>query len=187
MILYCDIDLGQHRLSYWLVAWQHQAITWTNIDLSLVKFCGIHLRAISHRVGKLLFCVMRKLYLKITVTSPGVNELNMDLRYLCYHHNWRYHCDGCKPVCQKNISRYKAHTIVSWPNPEWWLIIHTSDLIVIISTHILTIITREMGKLKTHSLIHVYSIEGNWENWLNLRHTLNRIYLTSILYIQCLE
>ena len=29
-----NIDLGQHWLAYWLVAWQHQAITWTNVDLS---------------------------------------------------------------------------------------------------------------------------------------------------------
>ena len=27
-------DLGQHWLRLWLVAWQHQAITWTNADLS---------------------------------------------------------------------------------------------------------------------------------------------------------
>ena len=36
------VDLGQHWLRYCLVAWQHQAITWTNIDVSLVKFCGIY-------------------------------------------------------------------------------------------------------------------------------------------------
>ena len=28
------------------LAWRHQAINWTKIDLS-VKFCGIHLRAFS--------------------------------------------------------------------------------------------------------------------------------------------
>ena len=30
---YGNIDLGQHLLRYWFVAWQHQVITWTNIDL----------------------------------------------------------------------------------------------------------------------------------------------------------
>ena len=25
-------DLGQHWLRYWLVAWRHQAITWTSVD-----------------------------------------------------------------------------------------------------------------------------------------------------------
>ena len=37
----------------------------------------------------------------------------------------------------KNIVRYTAHTIVSWPNPKQWLMIHTSGLMMIIrqSTH----------------------------------------------------
>ena len=29
------------------IAWRHQAITWTNVDLSSKMFCGIHLKAIS--------------------------------------------------------------------------------------------------------------------------------------------
>ena len=37
-----DIDLGQH----WFVAWQHQAITWTDVDFSSMEFCGIHLTTI---------------------------------------------------------------------------------------------------------------------------------------------
>ena len=40
---YGDIELGQH----WLVVWQHQAITWTSVDLSWVRSTDIHLRAIS--------------------------------------------------------------------------------------------------------------------------------------------
>ena len=42
---------------------------------------------------------------------------------------------------------YKARYIVSWPNPKQRLTIHTFDLMIIIrsSTHILIIITREMG------------------------------------------
>ena len=42
-----DIDPGQHWLRQWLVALQHQAITWANVDLSSVRSSGIHLRAIS--------------------------------------------------------------------------------------------------------------------------------------------
>ena len=30
--------------------WRHQAITWTNVDLSSKVFCGIHLRSISQEV-----------------------------------------------------------------------------------------------------------------------------------------
>ena len=35
-----------------------------------------------------------------------------------------------------------------------------------------------MGKLKTHS--PTYCMTDNWENMLNLTHTLNKIYLTGI-------
>ena len=33
-----------------IVAWQYQAITWTNVDLWSKVFCGIHLRAFSQEV-----------------------------------------------------------------------------------------------------------------------------------------
>ena len=42
---YGDMDLGQHWLRQWLVAWWHQAITWTNVDLSSVTYSDIHLMA----------------------------------------------------------------------------------------------------------------------------------------------
>ena len=42
-----------------------------------------------------------------------------------------------------------------------------------------------MGKLKTHSPI--YCIMDNWENMLNLTHTLDKIYLTGILSVHCLQ
>ena len=45
-----DIELGQHWLRYWLVAWRHQAITWTKVDLSSNGFCGIQIRANSQEV-----------------------------------------------------------------------------------------------------------------------------------------
>ena len=80
----------------------------------------------------------------------------------------------------KNIERHTADTIVSWPNPKQWVIVHTSDLMMIIrqSIYNLSIITREMSKLKTHSPC---CIMDNGENMLNLTHTLDRIYLTGIL------
>ena len=34
--------------------------------------------------------------------------------------------------CHTNIERHTAHTIVSWPNPKQWVIVHTSDLMMII-------------------------------------------------------
>ena len=65
----------------------------------------------------------------------------------------------------------------NWPQPWQWLMINISDLMMT-STSFLIIIPREMGKLQTHSPI--YWMNGNWEIWLSLRHTLNRIYITSI-------
>ena len=47
------------------------------------------------------------------------------------------------------------------------------------SIHILSIITKEMGKLKTYS--PTYCIMDNWENMLNLTHTPEKLYLTGIL------
>ena len=43
---YGNIDLGQHWFRKWLVAWRHQAITWTNVEFSSVSFCGIHLQTV---------------------------------------------------------------------------------------------------------------------------------------------
>ena len=36
----------------------------------------------------------------------------------------------------KNIERHTAHTIVSWPNPKQWMIVHTSDLMMMIKQSI---------------------------------------------------
>ena len=74
-----------------------------------------------------------------------------------------------------NTERHTAHPIVSWPNPEQWVRLHNSDLMMIIrqSIYIISIITRKMGKLKTHSPI--YCMIYNWENMLYLTH----LYLTS--------
>ena len=36
-----------------VMAWWHQAITWTIVDFSLVRLCGIHPRAISRQMHKL--------------------------------------------------------------------------------------------------------------------------------------
>ena len=84
-------------------------------------------------------------------------------------------------IFRKNTETHTAHNIVSWPNPIQWVIVHTSDLMMIIrqSIYILSIITREMGNLKTHSPI--YCIMDNWENMPYLTYTLDKIYLTGIL------
>ena len=82
---------------------------------------------------------------------------------------WAWHLKGSEEY------RKTADTILSWPNPKQWVIVHTSDLMMIIrqSIYILSIIIREMGILKTYSL--TYCIMDNGENMLNLTHTRQNI------------
>ena len=76
------------------------------------------------------------------------------------------------------MERHTWHTIASWSNANQWVIVHISDLRMIMrqSIYILSIITKEMGKLNTAQHI-VYWIT---EHELNLTHTLDKIYLTGI-------
>ena len=41
VMAYGNIHLGQHWLRLWLVAWWHQAITWTNVDVSSLAICAV--------------------------------------------------------------------------------------------------------------------------------------------------
>ena len=73
---YGDMELGQHWLRQWLVAWRHQAITWTNVDWS-VRSHGIHLGASSLEDLKK---TIKETRLKIAVLKwhpglPGANVL----------------------------------------------------------------------------------------------------------------
>ena len=63
MTPYGDINLSQLWLRQWLVAWQHQAITWTNVDLLSVRSNDNHLRAISQVIPEPL---IMKTSLKLT-------------------------------------------------------------------------------------------------------------------------
>ena len=38
-----------------LIAWWHQAITWTNVDLSSKVFSGIHMRAILEVLQNIIY------------------------------------------------------------------------------------------------------------------------------------
>ena len=68
---YCDIDLGQHWLIQWLVAWRHQAITSINVGLSLKVFCAIRPGAISQEAFmNLIRNMCLEITLLITTTSP---------------------------------------------------------------------------------------------------------------------
>ena len=120
-----------------------------------------------------------------TATVPCPDPYNISLSFQRRNFNYLHYLSVEKwwkiNVYYKNIERHTAHTIVSWPSPKQWVIVHTSDLMMIIrqSIYILSINSREMGELNTHS--PTYCIMDNWENMLNLTHTLDKIYLTDIL------
>ena len=81
----------------------------------------------------------------------------------------------------KDIERHTATPL--FHILKQWQMGHTSDLMMLRwSTYILTIIIREMGKLNTHD--PVYCMKDTWENWLILRHKLDRMYLINISYVQ---
>ena len=58
-------------------AWRHQAITWTNVDLSSEGFCGILLKTISQELLKISIQGMslKNAFLKLFSNLPGANEL----------------------------------------------------------------------------------------------------------------
>ena len=75
--------LGQHWFRQWLVAWRHQAITWTNVDLSSLKSSDVHLRAISLEISHPLVTKisLNIIFLRSYWNLPGANELSHQ------HHN----------------------------------------------------------------------------------------------------
>ena len=79
LISYGDIDLGQHWLRKWLIAWWYQAITWINVEFLLGRIYGIQLGAISQWVSKLLFCIceFQNCTFKITTTTPSGQWVNV--------------------------------------------------------------------------------------------------------------
>ena len=84
---YSYINMGQHWLRQWLIIWQHQAITWTSVDWSSVRSCGIHLMAISQEILR-IFILDMSLKIIMSVLQlhlPGPNELtwtNVDLFFV---------------------------------------------------------------------------------------------------------
>ena len=99
--------------------------------------------------------------------------------------------DGFNVICMlynfnhKNIERHTADTIVSWPNPKQWVIVHTSDLMMIIRQSIY-ILSTEMGKLKTYSPTYFIMDNGEkcyiiltvkWAWWLAMAWHLIVIWL----------
>ena len=141
------------------------------------------------KLGGIVCCFVDFFVMKQIVDFWNINKIAFIYIYICiiYNNKWysialsQWKVMYVKPnkTSLKNIERHTAHNNVSWPIPEWWQTSHTSDMMVIIrqTKCILTIIIREMGHLNIHSPI--YCMKDNSEN----RHTLDRIYPTSVLAV----
>ena len=120
--------LCQHWPGYWLVAWCHQAITWTNVVSSLMRSSDIHLWAISQEIQPSIAKIVWKWFIKFISKSSRANELiskEMTLSFLlkfwhmliwlytlrkcaCYYGNQVCHCicqlpDLCLAYCWINL------------------------------------------------------------------------------------
>ena len=73
-------------------------ITWTSVYFSLLRLCGIHLRAVLQQVTKLLFCLMslKIMPLKLLTYRPGNNELKIKNIYNSSSDG----CQGDTTYCQ---------------------------------------------------------------------------------------
>ena len=99
---YGDTEPGQHWLRYWLVAWWHQAITCTNVELSSVKSCDNPLRAISQEIPE---PSVTKIRLKIDCLNShsnlaGVHELTSSAKPLlqCGELESLHHLPHCPSI-----------------------------------------------------------------------------------------
>ena len=100
---YGNIDLGQHWLRKWHIAWQHPAITWVKVDLSKV-FCGIHLRAILQEVlMNLIHNKCSECTFKITATSTR-GQWVMEKTAIIYK----------KFLIHKNVYKMSAISLLPW-------------------------------------------------------------------------
>ena len=85
---YGDIDPDQHWLRQWIVADRHQTIDWTDVDVSFMRFCYNHLRAISQEIQQQSFIKIslkityRKIYLNLQGIKPEIGlQLETTLQF----------------------------------------------------------------------------------------------------------
>ena len=99
MTPYGDINLGQHWLKKWFVAYRHQTIIWTNPDFPLVGFCSIHLKAVSQWVTSYYYIKWAwKLYvLELLSHFPGPNTCWIMCACWCASRCYSQHCSGVMP------------------------------------------------------------------------------------------
>ena len=121
---YCFIMYANHRLHL-------SPYLFIIFTLYLCLSCIITLEQV---LGKTVMrSVARHIIISITqICLENCGRARINIRMI-----WSKHLDNSvwrifvKHI-HKNIGRHTAHTIVSWPNPKQWIIVHTSDLIMMI-------------------------------------------------------
>ena len=87
MIHYVITNLGHHWFTLWLGNWWHQAINWTNGDLSSLGSCAMHLeiwQEINHYNG------VKYQTFNITATCPRRSCVNTKLSWPLDTKLWQY-------------------------------------------------------------------------------------------------
>ena len=99
--------------------WRRQA------DFSLVRFCGIHLRAISQRLSKIIFCMIS---LKIILSNlqpypPGTNDFKTS--------------EFCKRIWHARDVLLQSHDgIIKWKHfPRYWSFVGGIHWSLVVSPH----------------------------------------------------
>ena len=109
-------DLGQH--------WRHQAITWTNVDLSSLRSSIVHLRAISLEISQpsVTKISLEIIFPRFYWNLPEANELKCCLSILMVFTMYTHH-NHIRPFelhytagCHYNTVQYKLimHTPLQW-------------------------------------------------------------------------
>ena len=116
MTPYGDMELGQHWLRWWLVAWRHQAITWTNVDLSSVRSSDIHLRASSQEITQpsVPEIIWNIKYLKFHLNFPGANELIKNIHFYLRSNNI-----GSAPTTKRKAWLAMTWHVRTYPTSAW--------------------------------------------------------------------
>ena len=108
----------QHWFRSWLVAWWHQVITCTNIDISSVEFCGIHLTKILQKVPKIRIHGMslNNYTSEITAISPMGQWVKVPASPQCWEMREK-----------KPINIYTVNSLIQDAlNPKTWMFLISS-------------------------------------------------------------
>ena len=99
---------------WWLVAWRHQAITWTNVyDLPPVRFSDVHLIANSLEISQpsVTKISLKNIFLRFYWNLPGANELKCNPRTRVTDWAHQFFSWNCSQV---NATRH------FWWEVTWW-------------------------------------------------------------------